>query len=471
MNSAPLLDYDSDYDGFDSDDDEYSRFAKRTDGPTQPPIDPHKELRSRIQSAACEGNVLELQDAILNNTLGITIDSPLDGIWTALMYGCTSSQPDIVDFLLKNGANPNITESQSALNPLLCACLSKSINTISNEACVKLLLGRKTSVNVMDKFRQTPLMISIEASKTYVAAMLIPHAKLEMRDLHGRTALYYAVLHKRHLILKQLMAAGASLKVVDRDRLSIKDLALNKNHKPTLKVLKDFLTEESPKHESKNEISYEVIIDWKEMYPGILCFDKPAYWHEIPRLLYGMHCEKLIPKFESAKMDLFTFLTMTDIDMNVLTDLPYLRNRLMCGLLKFHVHRWSVETVSGYPSSRKDEVDYTMCLSYFGSHMAQVTVIKSSFCYLNKILNTHKVDFPPKLDENIGTALLQIKKAKMELERTRQIIQKVNKLSVTPPDLILPQKKSRSSKKRYFYYTMLIAVCVTVTVSFKLKRF
>lgn len=70
------------------------------------------------------------------------------------------------------------------------------------------------------------------------------------------------------------MAAGASLRVVDNDGLSIRDLALNKNHGPTLEVLKDFIEEGNLKQDLTDNFSCEVVFDWKEMYPGILGFDK-----------------------------------------------------------------------------------------------------------------------------------------------------------------------------------------------------
>lgn len=110
---------------------------------------------------------------------------------------------------------------------------------------------------------------------------------------------------------------------------------------------------------------------------------------------------------------------------------------------------------------------------------------------MNKILNANTIDLPQELNKNIDKVLLQIAKAKKELEKTREIIRKVcfnqnaythaymnrnnhvlylqvNKLSVALPDLILPQKKSRISKKKCLYYTILVAICITV--SFKLKN-
>jgi hypothetical protein len=94
MNPAPLLDYPSDYDPLDSEEDEYGfvdipvttltailtsklfMYIRRTNTcvtlqrtgiPEAPRINPVKELHNRIQNAVYQGNLSALKQALIDN--------------------------------------------------------------------------------------------------------------------------------------------------------------------------------------------------------------------------------------------------------------------------------------------------------------------------------------------------------------------------------------------------------------------
>lgn len=50
--------------------------------------------------------------------LGVPIDGSFPGQWTALMKACAKGDHDMVEYLLENGANPNL--HKGAIKCLVC---------------------------------------------------------------------------------------------------------------------------------------------------------------------------------------------------------------------------------------------------------------------------------------------------------------------------------------------------------------
>ena len=46
---------------------------------------------------------------------GVSVNQTLQGGWSPLMYACSMGHPDLVDVLLKEGANPNFHKGERQL--------------------------------------------------------------------------------------------------------------------------------------------------------------------------------------------------------------------------------------------------------------------------------------------------------------------------------------------------------------------
>lgn len=67
---------------------------------------------------------------------------------------------------------------------------------------------------------------------------------------------------------------GASLDKHDKYKNTIKDLAIVKNHAPTLNIIQKYLPDRENLYD---DFILENMTDWKEMFPGILPSDKYVF--------------------------------------------------------------------------------------------------------------------------------------------------------------------------------------------------
>ena len=98
--------------------------------------------------------------------------------------------PDIIQMLLDKGANVNIAD-KNGVTPLMAAS--------QLGGAVSLLLDHKADANAVDKADATPLMYAMNNPGENTAAQLLAHgAKINARNIGGKTALMLAITNARH---------------------------------------------------------------------------------------------------------------------------------------------------------------------------------------------------------------------------------------------------------------------------------
>jgi len=121
--------------------------------------------------------------------------------WTALHIACrnsrTFSSEDMVDFLLKNGADPNAKEN-GGLTPLHLASIYS--NSDSSLETVELLLRSNADPNVKACYNYTPLHLASRhsndtSSLATVEALLRSGADPNAKDNCGWTPLHFASIY------------------------------------------------------------------------------------------------------------------------------------------------------------------------------------------------------------------------------------------------------------------------------------
>lgn len=154
--------------------------------------------------AAGRGELVAVQ-GILSSGVPVNATNQVGG--TALMAACASYRVEVVDYLLRAGADPNIRtkEGQTALHTAVGS--SPSMPDRQRD-CVRLLLNHGADINAQDRCGITPLMNAAWFGCTpSVTELLNAGATAELKDLQGRTAKDMAVLKKRSDILGLLGAA------------------------------------------------------------------------------------------------------------------------------------------------------------------------------------------------------------------------------------------------------------------------
>ncbi|GBM34563.1 Histone-lysine N-methyltransferase EHMT1 [Araneus ventricosus] len=140
---------------------------------------------------ACKNNSKEMAE-FLYNSGKFDINLQDDGGWTPLVWACEHNYGDLVQWLLKHGADPNVrdNEQNTALHWAACSGNSEILEMLldtgcnlcfvnqrgdsalhiaarkDNWACVKLLLARNASLDCANKDGETPIMCCDEDSKS-----------------------------------------------------------------------------------------------------------------------------------------------------------------------------------------------------------------------------------------------------------------------------------------------------------------
>jgi len=137
--------------------------------------------------AASLGELTAVQKEVERNPDGLNAFAA-DG-FTALGLACFFDQFAVADFLLGEGADPNIVSNNSfQVAPIHSAC------AISNEALTTLLLRHGADVNARQQNDVTPLHEAAHNGKTNLAKLLLENgAAVNAKTENGQTPLAIAV--------------------------------------------------------------------------------------------------------------------------------------------------------------------------------------------------------------------------------------------------------------------------------------
>ncbi|GAB6178795.1 hypothetical protein JCM14036_01140 [Desulfotomaculum defluvii] len=162
-------------------------------------------------------NDIEIVRLFLN--AGINPNAKDDLMLTPLMYASEKGHNDIIQLLLKNGAEVNAIQSTAGITPLNLAIIGGNVETI------KLLLKGGADVNLSDeKDGMTPLMLAsgvvpnIKNSCETVKLLLDSDAEVNAVDKNfGWSALHYAVYEGNQEKVQVLLDEGADINIKGND--------------------------------------------------------------------------------------------------------------------------------------------------------------------------------------------------------------------------------------------------------------
>jgi len=172
---------------------------------------PRDKLEQDFLRAVKDGKKDEVKELLEMVNVNIQND---DG-WTALMWASSfkrylrsTDRKEIVELLLKAGANPNI-KGDNGWTALMFA------SGESNEDIVKLLLDAGADKDIQNKYGWTALIMASgwallhRAAKETVKLLLEAGADVDVRDKEGHTALWHASDNDRTNTVELLLDAGA----------------------------------------------------------------------------------------------------------------------------------------------------------------------------------------------------------------------------------------------------------------------
>lgn len=124
----------------------------------------------------------------------INIDETIDrSNQTPLMLASRDGYPDIVEFLIQNGADVN-SVSRIGDTSLITVTQNSIMNKDDQLNIVEQLIKAGANINFQDEYGKTPLILATESnSPKIVSKLLLSGADISVKDKHENTALDIAV--------------------------------------------------------------------------------------------------------------------------------------------------------------------------------------------------------------------------------------------------------------------------------------
>ncbi|EEB14692.1 ankyrin repeat, SAM and basic leucine zipper domain-containing protein, putative [Pediculus humanus corporis] len=249
-------------------------------------------------------NKIKYQHSGSSVTSRVSVDIRDTFEWTALMRACSCGRPDVVEFLLERGANPN--HHTELITPLMVCCTSTYIPESIKLNCVRILLQYNAQINATDKYKKTSLMYAVESGyKTIVDELLsVPTININAQDKDGFSALFFAISNFDLEIAQKLIDSGIKLDLVNRYDKTALDFALLKQCESIAKLLG--FTETKVED---NKVKTHDLFDIFNELP--LPSGKEGFKSEVKSII---NC---LPHLESSEFTfgLYEFLTATEKDL------------------------------------------------------------------------------------------------------------------------------------------------------------
>ena len=143
---------------------------------------------------------------------------------TALMFAARTDSIKTVEALLRAGANPNalvMSPHAGEITPLTSAINSHSPNRVE---IAKMLIGARAQVNPKGEFFVSPLTVAVEDLEM-VQLLIASGAEVNQKNFRGATALMIAAAAGTPSVVRYLLEKGADVNARDRDGHTVLEYA------------------------------------------------------------------------------------------------------------------------------------------------------------------------------------------------------------------------------------------------------
>lgn len=336
-------------------------------------INPDQELYDSAHSGNLESLKKNIKDLMFD--LNEILET---GGQTLLLVACRFGNVEVVEYLLKNGANPN--RQVDSYSPLMEACSLPIEKTKEAYDIVKLLLNHKVVVNVSNKFGMTPFMFACKYGHIAVVKKLMKLASMEAADNNGTNPLLHAIENNQQEIVKILLQEGASIEVCNRKGYSPSQVAQFFGFYDILDLLPK---EKETFFVPSTFLCYNSLSD---VIPRIfLKSDVPEYFQEVTALLRRSNLENFIDIFAKAYVSFEQFLVMDDEKLKKIgIELPFHRQKILFCILNFHLNHWSKKSITNV--KRKEPDSFYDILMLSANHLQNVISINATLKYVKQNL-------------------------------------------------------------------------------------
>jgi ankyrin repeat protein len=433
------------------------------------------EVQTPVRSETAVNDIDLLRMAALNGNIQVLLSLieekhlPVDVIthgWTPLMFSASNCQYDAIEFLMKNGANPNFHEHGYSVLMSACACVKQTQDICLK--CIQLLLDSGANVNMRQHNGMTPLMIACkEGSEKIVEELIKRNADINAQDVMGWTPLIWSVHHSKHgemEIILLLLNAGADA--------TIKCFRGQTAHTHALNLGYHHIAAQIPTGETDVPGSFKTkhaptkLDSWEYLRDNLCGINgkKWILWQDTARSLdcLGMF-RRYGRSFKESEMDIVKFLTLTEDELEALSVIPLHRKRLLDMTRKLHLKRWKEKSLDMRKIKNMQNA-YNMVdeIKLIANIARQITMVRASIAYIRIHISPSyecEPDFKVEdLNLKIESTLIKTKALHKELQSYMHYIATNLSGHKYPPDWIGPN----NNEKQLCHPFMMIAVAVSV---------
>ena len=157
-----------------------------------------------IYLAVANGDMLQVKEILEENP--DLLNARNENELTPLNLACERGQAGIVDFLLKNGADPYLGDRENSM-PIHLAAVSGSLEAID------LLLDQGVDIDIQDENGMTPLLFAI-SRRNWAADHLIENgADIKLRSNNGWSPIHLSIVTRNNELAVKLIEQGAQVNV------------------------------------------------------------------------------------------------------------------------------------------------------------------------------------------------------------------------------------------------------------------
>ncbi|KAH8355063.1 hypothetical protein KR093_004597, partial [Drosophila rubida] len=400
----------------------------------------------------------------LIDELHFTVDQPVCGGPTMLMHACHNGNFELASHLITN-YKANVNKQVDSVMPLMLACDCQSKNAVVAEKLVRLLLAQGAVVNVSDKFGMTPFMFACRSGYINVVRMLIKEVSFDAVDNQGCTPIFFAVENNHADIVKLLIEAGVNANIANNKGYTPKQVAEFHGFYDLLELL--------PRERSVYVVPTEFLAynTLRDHVPRIfLKSDCPEYFQELNNILHALNLENMVEHFAKSRISLSEFLNMNDKKLcEVGIKFPIYRNKIMKGILDFHLHHWSKKSIARV--KRDGMENFYDILMITGNHLQHLVIIQASLRFVIQNQLQCKLGQPLEMQLiNLQSSLNAYRGAINDLTKTVKYLG-----SFSPPknplyidyNEILAERKRRKVRSYFKYTTIILGISVFICLKCK----
>ncbi|XP_050701660.1 ankyrin repeat, SAM and basic leucine zipper domain-containing protein 1-like isoform X1 [Eriocheir sinensis] len=272
----------------------------------------HSLPLDELRMAAMHGN-LPVVKALLKQ--GVAVDQVLKGGWTCLLFASSSGRPQVVDYVLQQGANANM--HKELFTPLMAACASSRESESDLLECVNLLLSYGAKPDIAERHRMTPLMFASKEGRVSLVQRLID-AKVDVnkQDNRGWSALSWAATRGHGRVVRLLLQHSADPTRMNSHGQRPADIALAAGFPQVADILERFSAQWLNGSVDTSILSSVGEAAATSAAPPPSALSKMAEtFGELEMVLTGLNLPDMIPVFRQHQVTFEVFLRLTEKDL------------------------------------------------------------------------------------------------------------------------------------------------------------